>query len=70
MNSINKIKEQITAKKNVAMQKYSQKGLANELGISEGQLSNILAGRRKASNEIINKIENILNKDFYKIGKN
>ena len=35
---------------------YNQESIANKVGISQGQLSNIFNGRRKASPELIQKI--------------
>ncbi|MFA5399809.1 MAG: helix-turn-helix transcriptional regulator [Dehalococcoidia bacterium] len=45
------------------MKKLTQSQLAKELGISKSYLSMILSGQRKASLEIINKLQSI--KGFY-----
>ncbi|HCN37066.1 MAG TPA: hypothetical protein DIS94_05070 [Bacteroidetes bacterium] len=66
----NKLKEEINSRRKKATYKNSQRFIAKKLGISESQLSNIFAGRRKASPEMMSKIEKILNQDLYKIGKN
>lgn len=70
MNSANKIKEQICSKRSGLLQKFSQRGIANKLGISESHLSNILSGRRTAKPELMTKIQKIINSDIYKISKN
>lgn len=55
------LKEQIKSEKYKAMQEVSQKGIAKRLGISEAHLSNILAGRRKAKPDLLQKIKSVCN---------
>ena len=45
-------------------QGFNQKEIAKQVGISQGQLSNIFNGRRKASPELIKKINTVVGIKF------
>jgi transcriptional regulator with XRE-family HTH domain len=45
---------------------YNQEQIARRVGISQGQLSNIFNGRRKASPELLNKINKAVGNNFSK----
>lgn len=62
MQNINNIKKIIEKRK----YSTSKTNVAKSLGISLGQLSNILAGRRKASPEIVKRLKKYYSFEFSK----